>query len=50
MNEINSRILNEKDDEILDLKSQITDIKNFKLNNQQLNDALIQDFKKTITV
>lgn len=48
--DVNDRLLKEKDDEIYDLKSQLNDAKNSKLNNQQLHDALIHDFKKTISV
>lgn len=43
-------MIREKDEEIYDLKSQLNDAKHFKVNNQQLNDALITDFKRTISV
>lgn len=43
-------MIKEKDDEINDLKSHLNDARNFKINNQQLHDALIHDFKKTISV
>jgi hypothetical protein len=42
--------LKEREEEIFDLKSQLNDAKNIKINNQQLHDALIHDFKKTISV
>ncbi len=50
INELNSRLLRDKEEEIFDLKSQLNDAKNLKYNNQQLHDALIFDFKKTISV
>lgn len=42
--------MKEREEEIFDLKSQLNDAKNIKINNQQLHDALIHDFKKTISV
>jgi len=50
INELNSRLLRDKEEEIFDYKSQLNDAKNLKYNNQQLHDALIFDFKKTISV
>ena len=46
----NIRLLKEKDEEIFELRCQLNDARNFKLNNQELHDALIHDFKKTISV
>ena len=50
MADTNIRRLREKDEEIFDLRCQLSDARNFKLNNQELHDALIHDFKKTISV
>ena len=46
----NIRLMKEKDEEIFDLRCQLNDARNFKMNNQELHDALIHDFKKTISV
>ncbi|RNA16350.1 hypothetical protein BpHYR1_053577 [Brachionus plicatilis] len=48
--EIKDQMIKEKDDEILDLRAQLTDAKNFKMNSQQIQDALIEDYKRTISV
>jgi hypothetical protein len=43
-------LLKEKDDSLTDLRLQLAEAKNMRYNNQELHDALIQDFKKTISV
>ena len=48
--EVNARHLKEKDDEIYDLKCQLTNVQNIKINSQELHEHLIYDYKKTITV
>ena len=48
--ESNNRLLKEKDEEASELKLQLAEAKNMRFNNQELHDALIHDFKKTISV
>ena len=47
---MNARILKEREEECYSLRCQLADAKNIKFNNQELHDALIADFKKTISV
>jgi len=48
--ESSNRLLKEKDEEASELKLQLAEAKNMRFNNQELHDALIHDFKKTISV
>ena len=48
--ESSNRLLKEKDGEVSELKLQLAEAKNMRFNNQELHDALIHDFKKTISV
>ncbi len=50
MIESSNRLLKEKDEEASELKLQLAEAKNMRFNNQELHDALIHDFKKTISV
>lgn len=50
MIEANNRSLRDKEDEVNDLKIQVAEVKNVRFNTQELHDALIHDFKKTISV
>lgn len=49
MIESSNRLLKEKDEEASELKLQLAEAKNMRFNNQELHDALIHDFKKTIS-
>lgn len=46
----NNRLLKDKEDEVTELRLQLAEAKNIRFNNQELHDALIHDFKKTISV
>jgi hypothetical protein len=44
------KLLYQKDGEIYNLKREFTELKSKKLDKQEINDALINEFKETISV
>jgi hypothetical protein len=43
-------LLKQKDDDIYNLKREIVDLKNNKFNKQEMSDALVLEYKETISV